>query len=114
MLRQIQNTLGCGKIHYITGTQLRYSVQDINSLYDVIVPLFRKNQLTGKKKYDFELWAEAVEILNQNKGKPISQWPKEPFRRLIDIQKAMQKYKTRKTRIPKWVPIAETVPEHLK
>ncbi|MDP1538792.1 MAG: LAGLIDADG family homing endonuclease [bacterium] len=109
LLRQIQNTLGCGRIHYITGTQLRYSVQDINSLYNVIVPFFKKYQLSGNKKHDFELWAEAIKILFQNKGKSISQWSKEPFQRLIDIQKAMQKYKAKKLPGLKWISIAESI-----
>jgi len=114
LLRQIQNTLGCGKIHYITGTQLRYSAQDINSLYNIIVPFFTENPLSGKKKKDFELWAEAIKILYQNKGKSLGQWARDHFQHLIDIQKLMQKYKTKKTRTSKWLTVAETVLEHLK
>ncbi len=114
LLRQIQNTLGCGKIHYITGTQLRYSVQDIDSLYNVIFPFFGQYQLSGKKKQDFELWAEAIEIIHQNKGKSLNRWSKDHFQRLIDIQKTIQKYKAKKTQSAKWLPIAEAVLEHLK
>lgn len=114
LLKQIQNTLNCGKIHYITGTQLRYSAQDIKSLYEIIIPFFRKNPLSGNKKKDFELWAEAIGILYQNKGKPLNQWPKVSFLRLIGIQNLIQQYKAKKTKNSKWLPIAEAVIEHLK
>jgi len=113
LIRQIQNTLGCGKIHYITGTQLRYSVQDIDSLYNLIVPFFRENPLFGKKKQDFELWAEAIGILYQNKRKPIAGWNKEEFQRLIDIQKTMKKYKVKTPSSFKWLSIAESIAKTL-
>ena len=112
-LREIQNTLNCGRIHYITGTQLRYSVQAIDELYNIVVPFFETNQLSGKKKQDFELWAEAVKIIYRNKGKKIPVWPKEDFRTLIDLQKAMLKYKAKKTRASKWLPIAQSIAETL-
>lgn len=114
LLKEIQNTLNCGRLHYITGTQLRYSVQAIDDLYNIIVPFFRKYQLSGKKKHDFELWAEAIKILYQNKGKRLNQWPKESFQYLIDIQKSIQQYKAKKNQSSKWLPTAEAILEHLK
>ncbi len=132
LLKQIQSTLNCGKIHYITeprkskaklaermefssptGIQLRYSVQDIKNLHEIIIPFFKENPLSGNKKKDFELWAEAVKILYQNKGKHLSSWPKETFLRLIEIQKLMQKYKARKLPVSKWLPVAEAILKHL-
>ncbi len=109
LLKQICNMLNCGRIHYITGTRLRYSVQDIKSLNDVIVPFFRTNPLSGNKKKDFELWAEAIGIIYQNKGKSLNQWPRDSFLRLIDIQKLTQQYKTKKTQNSKWLSIAESL-----
>lgn len=114
LLREIQNVLSCGRLHYITGTQIRYSVQAIDELRNCIIPFFEKYQLSGNKKHDFELWAEAIKILFQNKSKPISQWSKEPFQRLINIQKAMQKYKAKKLPGLKWISIAESIVATLK
>lgn len=115
LIRKIQNALNCGRIHYNnTATQLRYSVQDIDSLFNKIVPLFKKNQLSGKKKQDFELWAEAIGILRQNKGKPLNNWNKEDFLRLIEIHKTIQKYKAKKRQSFKWISVAESIPKTLK
>jgi len=114
LLRKIQNTLNCGRIHYVTGTQLRYSVQAIDELYNTIVPFFGTNQLSGKKKRDFELWTEAIKIIYQNKGNKLTGWSKENFQGLINIQKAMLKYKVKKTQASKWLPVAQSIAKTLK
>lgn len=115
LLRRIQEIIGCGKLHYITARQLRYSVQSIDELHNNIIPLFLgRYSLSGKKKTDFELWAKAIEILYQNKGKLLSQWPKDQFGQLIEIQKAIQKFKAKKVQSAKWLPVAKAVLEHLK
>ncbi|HXK31972.1 MAG TPA: LAGLIDADG family homing endonuclease [Candidatus Paceibacterota bacterium] len=113
LLRKIKETLDCGRLHYITGTQIRYSVQNIDELHDKIVPFFKEHSLSGDKDKDFELWSEAIAILYRNKGKALSQWPKELFERLITIQKSSQQYKSKKNRIPKWIPVAQAVLKHL-
>ena len=113
LLKKVKDVFECGRLHYITGTQLRYSVQNIDELYNKIVQFFEKYPLSGHKKKDFELWSEAIGILYQNKGKALSQWPKDLFKRLITIQKTAQQYKSKKNRIPKWIPVAEAVLEHL-
>src|SRR4030066_166495 len=113
LLRKIKEALDCGRLHYITGTQLRYSVQKIEELHDKIIPFFKQHSLSDNKKKDFELWAGAIDILFQNKGKALSHWPKDLFNQLITIQKACQQYKSKKNRIPKWIPVAEAVLSHL-
>lgn len=115
LLREIQGLIGCGKLHYITAKQLRYSVQSIDDIHEKVIPFFKEHPLSESKKLnDFELWAKAVEIIHQNKGKSLSQWPKESFGQLIDIQKAIQKYKAKRVQNAKWLPVAEAVLEHLK
>jgi hypothetical protein len=111
LLREIKDILDCGRIHFTSGTQLRYSVQAVNDLHDKILPFFKKNELQGKKKYDFELWSKAIEIIHKNKGKSLSLWPKQNFQSLIDIQKEILKYKTKKTQALKWLPKAESLIE---
>jgi len=124
LLRAIKDTLNCGCIHFARGDQVRYSVQDIDTLYNIIVPFFEKYALAGKKRKDFELWTEAVEILYRNKRKTMNikkgtrgfvktNWNKKDFRRLIDIQKAMQKYKARRAQGFKWISIAESIAKTL-
>jgi len=114
LLREIQEIIGCGRLHYITARQLRYSVQSIDDLYDKVIPFFREHPLSGKKKDDFELWIKSVEIIHQNKGKSLSQWSKEAFGQLIDIQKSTQEYKAKRVQSAKWLPVAKAVLEHLK
>jgi len=51
------------------GECARYQVSDTQILLDKIIPFFEKNSLIGKKKNDFILWKEAVEIIGRNKKK---------------------------------------------
>jgi len=114
LLRTIQRTVGCGRLHYITARQLRYSVQSIDDLYNKVIPFFEKYPLSGKKNNDFGLWAKAVRIIYQNKGKSLSQWSKEAFGQLIDIQGSIQEYKAKRVQNAKWLPVAKAVLEHLE
>ncbi len=114
LLRKIQEIIGCGRLHYITARQLRYSVQSIDDLHDKVIPFFKEYPLSGKKNSDFELWAKAIEIIYQNKGKSLSSWPKKSFSQLIDLQKSIQEYKAKRVQNAKWLPVAKTVLEHLK
>lgn len=104
-LEQVKNILKCGNIHKIKN-QPRYSVQNIDELKNTIVPYFEKREMPETKKRDFELWAKAVEIIFENKGKITSSWKKSDFQQLIDIQKSIKKFKT-KPKQAKWLSTAE-------
>ena len=120
MLRSIQAVLGCGRLNFVAKNKIRYSVQSIVDLNNKVVPFFKKYNLSGNKKNDFELWAKGVQILFQNKGKNLSlikdkehfnqekKWKKDDFIQVIEIQKEMQKYKIKKVQGEKWLPMAES------
>jgi len=122
LLQQVQRIIGYGTIHF-NAEFARYSVQNIENLYNGIVPFFQKNQLHGKKQKDFELWAEAIQILYNNQGKRNIQkgtrgftntiWKKKDFQRLIDIQKEMQQYKAKRKQGVKWIVQAQIIAEAL-
>ena len=109
LLRGIQNSLNCGRLHFVGENKIRYSVQDIDNLYNKVVLFFKENHLSGKKKQDFDSWAKAIEVLFQNKGKAIKEWKKKDFLQLIEIQKIRQKYKSKKIQGQKWLSIAEAI-----
>lgn len=109
LLRGIQNTLDCGRLHFVSGHKIRYSVQDVDNLYNKVLPFFKSCSLSRKKKQDFEWWAEAIEILYQNKGKTIRAWHKDDCLRIIEIQKIMQKHKSKRSPALKWLSIAESI-----
>lgn len=70
LLRLIKDKLGVGNISFKrAGDQVRYSVQNITELNDVIVPFFEENPLFGTKAKDFQLWSQAVKLLNTHKQK---------------------------------------------
>ena len=75
---------------------------------------FGKQELSGNKKKDFTLWSEAIGIIYKNKGKSLAIWKKKDFQRLIDIQKSMQKYKTKRQLGFKWISIAESIAKTLQ
>ena len=104
-LEKIKKEMGCGKVN-ISKDQARFSVQKINDIAGIVVPFFKKNVLTDKKKKDFELWAKGVEIIQKNKGKYLSVWKKNDLCTLIEIHKSSAKYKNR-PREPKWLEMAK-------
>lgn len=68
ILRQVRKTLSCGKIYGDKKRPLSmYQVFDFQSIVSKIIPFFEKYPLRAKKSLDFELWKEAVEILEDVK-----------------------------------------------
>lgn len=112
ILRYIKETLRCGNINFAKNrNQVRYSVQDIEKLKNIIIPFFKTNRLFGKKQYDFDLWSEAVEILYKTKrgntinsktgtrGFLYTNWNLKDLEKLKDIH---QKMKPIKSRVKEW------------
>jgi hypothetical protein len=112
LLQKIKENLNCGQISF-SGSQLNYSVQKVDDLINKVIPFFENHHLKNKKKINFELWSEAVRIIHKNKGKLLFLWAKEDFQNLINIQKKMLKYKTKKINSLKWLPVAESLIETL-
>ena len=104
-LEKIKNELECGEVT-VSKDQARFSVQKISDISGIVVPFFRKNQLSNNKKKDFDLWAKGVEIIQKNKGKYLSTWAKNDLCTLIEIHKSTAKYKN-KPREPKWLEMAQ-------
>ncbi len=120
LLEEVKEIFQCGTIHFQNSPQketARYSVQDLDNLYKIVVPFFRENQLRGKKQKDFELWAEAVEILSRNKNDKNTQvgkrgftptkWERKDFQRLVEVHREMQPYKAKRKQGLKWISAAE-------
>ena len=107
IFERVKSVIGCGDV-YIIKDQSRYSVQKIDDINNIIIPLFRKNKLIGKKKKDFELWQKAVYIIYKNKGKYLVKWKKNDLLSLIEIQKSAVKYKN-KPRQAKWIEMAQAL-----
>ena len=85
-----------------------------------IIPFFNKFKLYGKKRFDFVLWRETVNILYKYKlikgkmnikkgvkGFIKTPWKKENLNRLIEIKNEMAAYKSKKSQEAKWLYIAE-------
>jgi len=102
ILESIKNTLKCGNISINKRGMARYSVAERNDLVGKIVPFFDKNPLHAKKKYDYELWKDALGILERNrqkhedgkKGFSKIEWSEKDINRLMRIQEAMKEYKS--------------------
>ncbi|MCX6720439.1 MAG: LAGLIDADG family homing endonuclease [Candidatus Staskawiczbacteria bacterium] len=107
VLEKIKKELACGEVN-ISKDQARFSVQKIDDIAGIVVPFFKKNLLSDKKKKDFELWAKGVEVIHKNKGKHLAEWKKNDICTLIEIHKSSAKYKN-KPREPKWLDMAKTL-----
>lgn len=91
--------------------QVRFQATDINDLSNKIAPFFEKYQLYAKKRFDFNLWKEAVKIFKRNqrpalnvskKGFYKTNWNSEDLKRLKEIYNEMRKYKNN-TKPSKWL-----------
>lgn len=71
LLEQLKEFFGCGRIKFARKAydnrkaQWRYVVCRKDDLKKTIIPFFEKYPLIGVKRYDFELFKEAVEIWSQ-------------------------------------------------
>ena len=83
---------------------IRYSISDTDDLKNKIVPFFEKYPLCAKKRFDFQLWKEAVEILRRNRMTKLNRikgekgfrkvnWRQNDLKILKKIYEEMQKYK---------------------
>jgi hypothetical protein len=107
VLERIKKEMGCGEV-CISKDQVRFSVQKISDISEIVVPFFKKNVLAEKKKKDFDLWAKGVEVIERNKGKHLIDWKKNDLCTLIEIHKSTAKYKVR-PREPKWLEMAQNL-----
>ena len=107
VFQKVKKELGCGKVHLIKE-QARLSVQNINDIAELIIPYFKKKQLSGNKKKDFELWQKSVSILHKNKGIYMAKWKKNDLLSLMQIHEQMAKYKA-KPKQHKWISMARTM-----
>lgn len=103
ILRKVKETIGVGIIHPSKRLTSRYSVQNVDEFFNVIIPFFRKFKLRAKKSLDFDLWTEAINIIYKNKvgntatkgikGFVKKEWNMQDLDKLITIRKEMVKIK---------------------
>lgn len=108
VLEKIKNTLNCGKIHKPNKSgSVRYAVNTISDLLNIIAPFFEKYPLHAKKRLDFRLWKEALVILNRNQQRTTQRsakqvgfskihWNRRDIHRLERIQEEMRIYKSKR------------------
>ena len=117
---RIKLFFGCGNIYKQLDHEIHYCVSNINELKDIISPFFKKYPLQGKKKNDFSLWVEAIDIIYRNKKQKINTqkgtrgFVKNPmsrkdFNRLLEIHNEMQKYKSIRPKGFKHINIAKKI-----
>lgn len=106
ILQKIKNTLNCGRISISKNGQVRYEVSDMSDLTNKIAPFFENHLLRAKKKFDFILWKEALEIFKRNQQHNMKRlpnqigflrinWAQKDIDRLKQIKKEMEKYKSK-------------------
>lgn len=102
LLREVCDTVGCGTVIKYRGLA-RYSIQGTEELNNVILPLFNKHPLHGKKRVDFELWSEAVAIIHRHvlmgrgaKGFTKNPWSADDLNTLRGLYARMAAYKANK------------------
>ncbi|HXF44310.1 MAG TPA: LAGLIDADG family homing endonuclease [Candidatus Paceibacterota bacterium] len=103
ILENIKQTLSCGIIFNRNG-QARLQINNLNDLVEKVVPFFDNHVLRAKKKYDYVLWKEALNILQRNRQTRIPgekkfskvNWNDTDLKKLQKIKSEMEKYKSRR------------------
>lgn len=117
LFKKIKDFFGCGNIYKALDREIHYCVSNTDDLKNIVCPFFEKYQLQGKKKNDFILWAEAIDIIHRNKRKKINiqkgsrgfsknPWDPKDLCRLLELHTAMQKYKAIRPQGLKYIEIA--------
>ncbi len=71
LLVSLQQTLGCGYIYtlnyqrYSWRPHVKFAVKSHRDIKDKVIPFFKKYELQGKKRKDFELFCQAAEIFEK-------------------------------------------------
>jgi len=84
---------------------VRYQISCNKELLEIVIPFFERHKLIGKKKFDFNLWKEAVVIIKRNKKEKTNsqtgtkgfienKWNDDDLNRLNKIREEMKKYKS--------------------
>jgi hypothetical protein len=114
LLKNIKDTLNIGSL-YLSKRLVQFRVSNLDELYNVVMPFFNKYKLRGKKREDFKLWSEAVNILYNQKlkeGKILKGlyrfrkkgWNRKELIRLNEIREKMKKYKSMRSKF-KYSPV---------
>lgn len=67
VLEYIMNTFKCGHISR-SNNKVNYFVNDLNSLFYIIIPIFNYFNLNSSKYHHFNLFAKAVKLKKENKN----------------------------------------------
>ena len=78
ILKQIQNTLQCGSIYYLSYERyakwrphVKYKVASFKDIKEKVIPFFKRYQLQAKKKHQFELFCKVAEMIERNEHKTL-------------------------------------------
>lgn len=78
-LRLVQSYLGCGTIYFCDNARSKianakpiaaFSVQRTGDLFGKIIPHFERFPLRAKKRHDFAIWRQGVELMAEIQGRP--------------------------------------------
>ena len=77
LLEKLQAKWGCGQIYILNYERygwrphIKYAVKNQKHIESIIIPFFKKYQLVGKKKKDFEYFCEASKIFEKGLHKTL-------------------------------------------
>ncbi len=113
LIHNIKDILGCGKV-YSTKNQIRYIIQKIDDLYNIVIPFLKDKIIPNNSPTDTDqtqkklnLWIKAVRIIYRYKGKKLTAWNKKDLQDILEIHKLMHKNKN--SREFKWISMAKNI-----
>lgn len=63
LLSELKVFFGCGVVRTNNGDRWAYRVRGIKDLNDIIIPFFSQHQLRSRKRLDFELFKQILELV---------------------------------------------------
>ena len=75
LLTKLQKTFGCGQIYILNYERygwrphVKYAIKNQKHIQDILIPFFKKYQLKGKKKKDFNYFCRACKVFEKGEHK---------------------------------------------
>jgi len=92
ILSLFKKILGCGTLRERKDGVVYYEVTNINSLYDTILPFFKRFQfLSANKKKNFSIFSQIVELMHNK-----AHLNEDGFRAILDLREKLNEGRGRK------------------
>jgi len=80
LLEKVQQLLGCGSLRYKSDTVIRYQIDSLNEIQQILLPFMSKHQLHSVKSEHFSIFEQVINLVTLKEHKT-----NKGFLRIVDL-----------------------------